>query len=110
MSPDRLPGTLPEGLDFPIVITVQTDGATNFDVPAPICLPNLPDVNTDEVLPAGAKSALWSFNHDTGRFGVIGPMTVNEDATLVCTDHGVGVPAPGWHGVQDGNQGFGGGG
>ena len=50
----------------------------------------------------GEKTALWSFNHDTGRFGVVGPMTANADASLVCTDPGVGVPAPGWHGWNPG--------
>ena len=30
VPPDRLPGQLPEGLNFPLVITVQTDGCTNF--------------------------------------------------------------------------------
>jgi hypothetical protein len=43
VDPERLPGELPEGLEFPIVITVQTDGATNFDQPVPVCFPNLPD-------------------------------------------------------------------
>ncbi len=102
VPPDRLPGELPEGLNFPLVVTVQTDGATNFDKPAPICFPNLPDPDTNVTLAAGEKSALWSFNHDTGRFEVVGPMTVSDDGTLVCTDPGVGVPAPGWHGSQPG--------
>lgn len=97
VPPDRLPGQLPEALQFPLVITVQTDGAGNFDVPAPVCFPNLPNPATGKALIPGEKSALWSFNHDTGRFGVVGPMTANEDASLVCTDPGVGVPAPGWH-------------
>jgi len=97
VPPDRLPGQLPEGLDFPLVITVQTNGATNFDVPAPVCFPNLPNPDTNKALAPGEKTALWSFNHDTGRFGVVGPMTANADGTLVCTDPGVGVPAPGWH-------------
>lgn len=108
VPPDRLPGELPEGLDFPIVITVQTDGATNFDEPAPICLPNLPDPNTGELLGPGEKSALWSFNHDTGRFEIIGSMTVSDDGTLVCTDPGVGILAPGWHGTRRGTRGRGG--
>ena len=97
VPPDRLPGQLPEGLQFPLVITVQTDGATNFDTPAPICFPNLPNPDSGETLKPGEKTALWSFNHDTGRFGVVGPMTANADASLICTDPGVGVPAPGWH-------------
>ena len=102
VPPDRLPGQLPPGLNFPLVITVQTDGATNFDTPAPICFPNLPDPDTGQTLPANGKSALWSFNHDTGRFDIAGPMTVSTDGTLVCTDPGVGVPAPGWHGTRPG--------
>ncbi len=94
---DRIPGQLPEGLNFPLVITVQTDGASNFDTPAPVCFPNLPNPDTGQKLAPGEKTALWSFNHDTGRFGVVGPMTATADGTLVCTDPGVGVPAPGWH-------------
>ena len=49
-------------------------------------------------MPAGAKSALWSFNHDTGRWEIGGPMTVSADGRMVCTDPGVGIRAPGWHG------------
>ncbi len=108
VAPDRLPGTLPPGLDLPLVITVQTDGASNFDLPAPICLPNLPDPRTGLRLPAGAKSALWSFNHDTGRFEVVGPMTVTADGSMVCTDPGVGIRAPGWHGSAPGSGADGG--
>ncbi len=103
VAPDRLPGTLPEGLDFSLVITVQTDGATNFDIPAPICFPNLPNPETGVLLAPGEKSALVSFNHDAGRWEVVGPMTVSADGTLVCTDPGVGVLAPGWHGTNPGS-------
>ncbi|MEM7534184.1 MAG: Ig-like domain-containing protein [Chloroflexota bacterium] len=105
VDPARLPGALPPGLNFPVVITVQTDGATNFDTPAPICFANLPDPGTGEILNPGDKSALWSFNHDTGRFEVVGPMTVNDDGSLVCTDPGVGIEAPGWHGRNGGTPG-----
>ncbi len=105
VPPDRLPGTLPAMLNFPLVITVQSDGATNFDVPAPVCFPNLPDPNTGIVLVPGAKSALHSFNHDAGRWEAIGPMTVSDDGTLVCSDPGVGVLAPGWHGAGAGGGG-----
>ena len=105
---DRIPGALPEELDFPLVITVQTDGAGNFDVPAPVCFPNLPNPNTGVPLKPGERSALWSFNHDTGRFAVVGPMTATADGKLVCTDPGVGVPAPGWHSWSGGTPGRGG--
>ncbi len=98
VAPDRLPGPLPAGLKFPIVITVQTDGGANFDRPAPVCFPNLPDPVTGKTLAPGAKSALWSFNHDTGNWEIVGPMTVSDDGKTVCTDQGVGIIAPGWHG------------
>jgi hypothetical protein len=102
VPPERLPEPLPPGLEFPLVITVQTDGATNFDRPVPVRFPNLPDPKTGEKLPPGAKSALWSFNHDTGRWEVAGPMTVSDDGKFVVTDPGVGVRQPGWHGVNGG--------
>ncbi len=104
VAPDRLPGPLPPGLHFPLVISIQTDGPTNFDVPVPVCFPNLPDPTTGQTLAAGAKSALWSFSHDTGRFEIVGPMTVTADGQHTCTDPGVGVLAPGWHGTQPGTS------
>ena len=102
VPPDRLPGQLPPWLNFPLVITVQTNGPTNFDQPAPVCFPNLP-ISPDPasgstepiILLPGDESALWSFNHDTGQFEVVGPAKVNEDGTLVCTLPGFGVRAPG---------------
>jgi YD repeat-containing protein len=108
VPPDRLPGPLPPGLRFPLVITVQTDGPSNFGEPVPVCFPNLADPTTGVVLAPGAKSALWSFNHDTGEFEIVGSMTVAADGKLVCSDPGVGILAPGWHGVQQGTQGGGG--
>ena len=108
VPPDRLPGQLPAWLDFGIVITVQTDGATNFDVPVPVCFPNMPDRTTGAMLGPGDKSALWSFNHDSGRFEVVGPATVSADGALVCSDPGTGVLAPGWHGTNPASGGGGG--
>ena len=46
VPPDRLPEGLPPGLNFPLVITIQTDGPQNFDRPVPVRFPNLPDPNT----------------------------------------------------------------
>ena len=99
VDPNRLPGALPDNLTIRDIVTVQTDGATNFSEPVPICLPNLPD-EQGNVLPPGAKSALLSFNHDTGRFEVVGSMTVSEDGSQICSDPGSGILAPGWHGQQ----------
>jgi YD repeat-containing protein len=108
VDPARLPGPLPAGLAFPLVITVQTDGATNFDQPVPVCFPNLPDPETGFPLLPGERSGLWSFNHDTGAWEVVGSMTVSLDGTLVCSDPGSGILAPGWHGSRRGTQGGGG--
>ncbi len=108
VSPDRLPSPLPPGLDFPLVITVQTDGPSNFDVPVPVCFPNLPDPRTGQTKAPGAQSALWSFNHDIGDWEVVGSMTVSADGKLVCTDPGVGIRQPGWHADGPGSQATGG--
>lgn len=108
VPPDRLPERLPPGLNLPLVITVQTDGPSNFDRPVPVRFPNLPDPRTGKILPPGAKSALWSFNHDLGRWEIIGPMTVSADGRFVDSDPGVGIQQPGWHGTQGGSQGGGG--
>ncbi|MCI0536136.1 MAG: PA14 domain-containing protein, partial [Verrucomicrobiales bacterium] len=104
VPPDRLPEKLPPGLNFPLVITVQTDGPSNFDRPVPVRFPNLPDPATGQKLPPGAKSALWSFNHDTGQWEIVGPMTVTEDGNFVESDAGFGILQPGWHGSQSGTS------
>jgi hypothetical protein len=105
VPPDRLPGQLPPGLNFPLVITVQTEGGENFDRPVPVRFPNLPDPVTGEVLPPGAKTALWSFNHDSGQWEIQGPMTVTADGRYAESDLGVGIRQPGWHAVQPGAVG-----
>ncbi len=102
VAPDRLPEPLPPGLDLPLVITVQTDGPGNFDRPVPVRFPNLADPRTGRRLAPGAKSALWSFNHDTGRWEIQGPMTVTADGNFVESDAGVGIRQPGWHGSAPG--------
>lgn len=109
VAPDRLPSPLPPGLNLPMVVTVQTDGASNFDRPVPIAFPNLPDSVTGKKLAPGEKSALWSFNHDVGEWEVVGPMTVSENGNFVISDVGVGIRQPGWHGTNPATQGQGGG-
>ncbi|MCC6234253.1 MAG: hypothetical protein IT580_16535, partial [Verrucomicrobiales bacterium] len=104
VAPDRLPEPLPPGLELPLVITIQTDGPQNFSLPVPVRFPNLPDPATGLLAPPGSKSALWSFNHDTGHWEIQGPMTVTDDGRFVETDPGVGVRQPGWHGVRSGTQ------
>lgn len=110
VAADRLPEPLPPGLNMPLVITIQTDGPSNFDRPVPVRFPNLPDPVTGEILPPGAKTALWSFDHDTGRWEIAGPMTISADGRFAVSDPGVGVRQPGWHGAAPGGPGGGPGG
>lgn len=107
VPPDRIPEPLPDGLNLPLVITIQTDGASNFAEPVPVRFPNSPDPVTGERLTPGSKSALWSFDHDTGKWEIAGPMTVTDDGLFVVSDPGVGVRQPGWHGQQRGTSGRG---
>jgi hypothetical protein len=100
VEPDRLPEPLPPGLSLPLVITLQTDGPMNFDLPVPMRFPNLPDPVTGMLLPPGAKTVLWSFNHDTGRWEPQGTATITADGLYAETDPGVGARQPGWHGVS----------
>ncbi|MBL9168382.1 MAG: hypothetical protein JNN07_11625 [Verrucomicrobiales bacterium] len=104
VPPDRLPEPLPGGLKFPLVITLQTDGPSNFDQPVAVQFPNLPDPTTGKLLEPGAKSALWNFNHDTGRWEMQGTMTVSADGQFVVSDPGVGLRQPGWNGAAPGSS------
>lgn len=103
VAPDRIPSPLPPGLQFPLVITIQTDGPGNFDTPAPVQFPNLPDPVTGKKLGPGEKTWLWSFNHDSGKWEPQGTMTISADGLFAVTDPGVGVRQPGWHGVNPGS-------
>jgi hypothetical protein len=107
VPPDRLPEPLPPGLSLPLVITIQTDGPENFDTPVPVRFPNLPDPVTGMLLGPGAKTVLWSFNHDTGRWEAQGLATITQDGLYAVTDPGVGVLQPGWHGVAPATPGEG---
>lgn len=101
VPPDRLPEPLPPGLpDMALVITIQTDGPMNFDQPVPVRFPNLPDPTTGVRLPPGARTVLWSFNHDTGHWEAQGTATITADGLYAESDPGVGVRQPGWHGVR----------
>lgn len=96
---DRLPGPLPTGLELPSVFTVQTDGLGNFDRPASVCLPNIPQMVPGAPLPPGTRRDLISFDHKKGVWESVGPMSVVPDGSLLCTEPGVGIREPGWHGA-----------
>ena len=107
VDPARTPEPLAAGLKFPLVITIQTDGSPVFDQPLPLKFPNLADPVTGVILKPGEKSALWSFNHDSGSWEMQGPMTVTDDGKYIVSDPGIGVRQAGWHGVLPGSQGVG---
>ena len=94
---DRIPAPLPSYLDPSLVISIQSPGATNFDVPASVRFPNI------DGLPAGSDATFFSFDHDAGRWKAIGGGTVSEDGSTVVSDGGI-VQAPGWHAVQAGSR------
>jgi len=109
IAPDKLPEPLPVGIEHTLDITIQTDGATNFDRPVPVRFPNLPAPGSTTPPAPGTKMSLVSFNHDTGRWEVVGPATVSADGRFIATDAGVGVRQPGWHGMTpEGGDGGGG--
>ncbi len=47
---------------------------------------------------------LFSFNHDSGEWEVVGTGTVSEDGLSIVSDPGKGILAPGWHFVNEGNE------
>jgi streptogramin lyase len=104
VDPDRLPGPLPEGLELPVVVTVQATGGSYFDTPAAITLPNLPDPTTQVTPLPGDRLALWSFDHDQGQWRVAGELAVDADGKTLTSVPGSGVLAPGWHGSSPGTQ------
>ncbi|MFQ5492514.1 MAG: hypothetical protein ACE5GE_17535, partial [Phycisphaerae bacterium] len=105
---DRLPVPLLEGLDASLMMEIVTDGAVNLDDPAPVCFPNVPDPATGNPLPPGAKSAILSFNHDTGQWESGGSMTVTEDGQAVCSDEGTGFTEFCYHAQAPGSNASGG--
>ncbi len=103
VPPDRIPAPLPANLNPKLVISIQAMDAqgrevTNFDVPAPLIFPNL------DGLAPGEKALIFSFNHDAGRWDVIGTGTVSVNGLDIASDPGVGIRAPGWHTAQQGTM------
>lgn len=100
VNPQFLPAPLPPNVTPGLVVSIQAGtaagfnlagGNMNFDTPAPVTFPNL------EGLAPGEKSLIWSFDHDAGKWIVIGTGTVSADGKRIVSDAGVGVLAPGWH-------------
>lgn len=109
VNPQFLPAPLPPNVNPGLVVSIQAGtangfnlagGNMNFDTPAPVTFPNL------EGLPAGEKSLIWSFDHDQGKWTVIGTGTVSADGKRIVSDPGTGVLAPGWHFTISGSRNF----
>lgn len=89
VNTNRVPMAPPNGMQPQLAVTIQPSG-TRFDPPAKITLPNL------DGLPAGKQVDMYSFDHDLNEFVSIGLGTVNEDASLVVSNPGVGILKAGW--------------
>ncbi len=87
---DKVPMVPNFGQQPRLVVTIQPAGA-RFDPPARLVFPNV------DGLAPGEVTALYSFDHDLGRFVSIGPGTASEDGLVIASNPGVGVVKAGWH-------------
>jgi len=94
----RLPAPLPSHLDHILDVSIQAPGATLFDVPPAVAFPNVGALAPEE------SALIMSFDHGSGRWRVVGPATTTADGMSVISDPGVGMVAPGWHGINPGDD------
>ena len=87
---DKIPMPPPQGSTPLVVGTLQPAGVI-FDPPAQVCYPNV------EGLSLGDVADIFAFHHDIGQFVNLGPGTVSEDGSVVCSDPGFGIVQSGWH-------------
>jgi len=104
VDPSRLPAPLPPGVDPALVISIQAGsdagfnlagGTTNFDVPAPVVFPNL------EGFSPGESTSILSFDHDAGKWRVVGSATIDPSGRFATSNPNNGILAPGWHILTD---------
>jgi hypothetical protein len=62
-----------------------------FDGQARITFPNV------DGLPAGSRALIYSFDHDLGRWILVGGATVSADGMRLEPDNDAALVAPGWH-------------
>ena len=87
---DKVPMPPPQGSTPLVVGTLQPAGVV-FNPPARVCYPNATG------LAPGDVADIFAFHHDIGQFVNIGPGTVSEDGSQVCSDPGFGLTQSGWH-------------
>ena len=99
VDPNRLPAPLPAGVSPAVVFSVQAGtaagfnlagGSTAFSTPAPLSYPNVYGLAPGEV------RFIYSFDHDAGKWAIVGTATVSADGRTIDSDPGVGIRAPGW--------------
>ena len=87
---DKVPMVPPLGSAPLVVGTLQPAGII-FNPPAAVCYPNTTGLSPGDV------ADIFAFHHDIGSFVSIGPGTVSEDGSVVCSDSGFGIVKSGWH-------------
>ena len=87
---EKIPMPLPDGGFTSMVFSIQPAHVT-FDPPARIRLPN------SDGLEPGTLVDLMSFNHDVGRYVIVGTAQVSEDGSSIKSGPGQGVVHGGWH-------------
>jgi hypothetical protein len=90
VNPDKVPMVPGFGQQPRYVVTIQPVG-TIFNPPAAITIPNM------DGLGPGAKTEMYSFDHDLAAFVAIGSATVSPDGSTISSDPGIGVIKAGWH-------------
>ncbi|MEL6107299.1 MAG: RHS repeat-associated core domain-containing protein [Planctomycetota bacterium] len=86
---DLTPAALPPEVSPSAVVTIQP-GEMQFQRPSSLSLPNRSG------LAAGTELELWSINHLTGDFDVVGTGRVTSDGSMIETIEG-GVRSSSWH-------------
>ena len=87
---DKVPMPPPQG-STPMVVGTLQPGGILFNPPAEVCYPNV------EGFAPGDVADVFAFHHDIGQFVNVGPGTVSEDGTVICSDPGFGIVQSGWH-------------
>ena len=87
---DKVPMVPEDGMQPRLFVTIQPAGV-HFDPPAPVSYPNVENLKPGQIV------ELFSFDHDVGRFVMIGTGSVSEDGTQLRSNPGVGVIKGGWH-------------